>query len=336
MTMHDSLFGGGGGGVMASVQGSLVDVLLDPRMGLNRRLEAIHAVLDWAPLAPLARTVRAGRGGRPPYDGLAMLKALVLQRLYALSDPGLEEALGDRASFRRFCGFGLDAATPDETTLCRFRIDAARLGVVEAALAEVNRQLDAQGLILRTGTLVDASIVAARARKPPGEAGLGASAPGEPGAAWTRKGGRSHFGYKVHVGTDEGSGLIRSVRLTPAHVADIAVAPSLVGGDERAVYADKAYESRAWRTALRGQGIKDRIMHRGHKNQAKLPAPHARHNTLIAPRRAGVERTFASLKTRCGLARLRCYTFCRHLADVQTFAIVFNLRRAAGLAAPCP
>ena len=149
---------------MASVQGSLVDVLLDPRMGLNRRLEAIHAVLDWAPLARLGRTVRAGRGGRPPYDGLAMLKALVLQRLYALSDPGLEEALGDRASFRRFCGFGLDAATPDETTLCRFRIDAAQLGVVEAALAEVNRQLDAQGLILRTGTLVDASIVAARAQ----------------------------------------------------------------------------------------------------------------------------------------------------------------------------
>lgn len=316
---------------MASMQGSLADVLLDPRMGSNRRLEAINTVLDWAPLERLGRMVRAGRGGRPPYDGLAMLKALVLQRLYALSDPGLEEALQDRASFRRFCGFSLEWATPDETTLCRFRIDAARLGVIEAALAEVNRQLDAQGLILRTGTLVDASIVAARSRKPSAKAGLGARAPKEPGAAWTRKGGRSHFGFKVHVGTDEGSGLIRAVRLTPANVADIAVAPALVGGDEGAVYADKAYESRAWRMALRRQGIKDRIMHRSHKNQAKLPALQVRHNTLIAPRRARVEGTFASLKMRCGLARLRCYTFGRHLADVQTFAIVFNLRRAAGL-----
>ena len=307
-----------------SVQGSLADALIDPRMGSNRRLEAIHGVVDWVPLARLGASVRAGGRGRPAYDGLAMLKALLLQRLYALSDPGLEEALQDHASFRRFCGFGLDQATPDETTLCRFRIDAAKLGVIEAALAEVNRQLDARGLILRTGTLVDASIVAARSRKPDAQAGLGAGAPKEPGAAWTRKNNRSHFGYKVHVGADEGSGLIRDIRLTPANVADIAVAGALVQGD-------KAYESRAWRAALRARGIRDRIMHRSHKNQDKLPCWQARRNQLIAPRRAAVERTFASLKQRCGLARLRCYTFCRHLADLQTFAIVFNLRRAAGL-----
>lgn len=318
---------------MAFMQGSLADVLVDPRMGSNRRLEAINALLDWAPLERLAQTVRAGKGGRPPYAALAMLKALVLQRFYALSDPGLEDALQDRASFRRFCGFGLDQTTPDETTLCRFRIDAAKLGVMEASLTEVNRQLDAQGLILRTGTLIDASIVAARSRKPAANAGLGAGTPAEPGAAWTCKGGRSYFGFKVHVGTDEGSGFIRGLKLTPANVADIAVAGALVQGDEGAVYADKAYESKQWRAALAKQGIKDRIMHRSHKNQAKLPARQARRNNLIAPRRAAVERTFASMKMRCGLARLRCYTFCRHLADLQTFAVAFNLRRAAGLTA---
>ena len=316
---------------MAALQGCLADVLIDPRMGTNRRLDAINAQLDWAPLERLGCLVRAGATGRPAYGGLAMLKALVLQRLYALSDPGLEEALLDRASFRRFCGFGLDRTTPDETTLCRFRIDAAKLGVIEAALAEVNRQLDAQNLILRTGTLVDASIVAARSRKPSAQAGLGAGAPGEPGAAWTRKGGRSYFGFKVHGGTDEGSGLIRAVRLTPANVADVAVAGALVQGDERAVYGDKGFESRALRMALRQQGIKDRIMHRSHKNQVKLGFWQARRNQLIMPRRAAVERTFASMKQRCGLARLRCYTFCRHLADIQTFAIVFDLRRAATL-----
>ena len=321
---------------MAFVQGSLAEMLIDPRMGSNRRLEAINATLDWTPLARLGEMVRTGKVGRPAYDGLAMLKALVLQRLYALSDPALEEALQDRASFRRFCGFGLDQTTPDETTLCRFRIDAAKLGVIEAALVEVNRQLDAQGLILRTGTLVDASIVAARSRKPAAEAGLGAGTPAEPGAAWTRKGGRSYFGFKVHVGTDQGLGLIRAVKLTPANVADVAVADALVQGDEAAAYGDKGYESRAWRAVLKRRGIKDRIMHRSHKNQAELAPWQARRNQLIALRRAAVERTFAAMKMRYGLARLRCYTFCRHLADVQTFAIVFNLRRAAGLTQTWP
>ena len=98
--------------------------------------------------------------------------------------------------------------------------------------------------------------------------------------------------------------------------------------------ADKAYESRPWRAALTARGINGRIMHRSHKNQAGLPRLQARRNPLIAPRRAAVERTFASMKKRCGLVRLRCYTFCRHLADVQTFAIAFNLRRAAGLIHP--
>src|SRR4051795_6634630 len=96
-----------------------------------------------------------------------MLKALLLQRLYALSDPQLEEALFDRLSFRRFCGFAAGEGAPDETTLCRFRQDAAESGVLEACLDEVNRQLAAKGLMLRTGTLIDATIIDGGSR--PGE-----------------------------------------------------------------------------------------------------------------------------------------------------------------------
>ena len=210
----DSVAVGRGGLGDGRKQLSFADALSDPRLGANRRLEAIGAAIDWAPLAALSARLRPGRTGRPPYEPLVMLKALLLQRLYALSDPQLEEALFDRLSFRRFCGFAAGEGAPDETTLCRFRQDAAESGVLEACLDEVNRQLAAKGLILKTGTLIDATIIAAKSRKPERAAGLGAQVPSEPDAGWTKKNGRSHFGYRLHAGVDEGSGLIRRLVLT--------------------------------------------------------------------------------------------------------------------------
>jgi transposase, IS5 family len=96
-----------------------------------------------------------------------MLKALLLQQMYDLSDPALEEALLERVSFRRFCGFALDAATPDETTLCRFRNALKDAGLGEALFQEVLRQLEAAGFVLKTGTLIDATLVRCAVRPPP-------------------------------------------------------------------------------------------------------------------------------------------------------------------------
>jgi IS5 family transposase len=272
-----------------------------------------------------------------------MLKALLLQRLYALSDPQLEGALLDRLSFRRFCGFTGEDGAPDETTLCRFRQDAAASGVLEACLDEVNRQLFAKGLILRAGTLIDATIVEAKSRQPEAKAGLGAKVPSEPDADWTKKNGRAHFGYRLHTGVDAGSGLIRRIVLTSARVNESLVAEQLICGDERAVGAcpragrrpdpgaDKAYESKERRARLKRLGIKDRIMRRSHKNQAALPPWQTRRNRLIAPRRAAVERVFGTLKRLHGLVRARCTTLAHNLGDMLAFAIVHNLRRAAAL-----
>jgi IS5 family transposase len=127
--------------------------------------------------------------GRPGYPPLALFRALPLAQWYQLSDPGLEEALSDRLSFRRFCGFGLADGTPDETTLCRFRAALAERGLAEALFAEVNRQLDAKGLMLKAGTLIDATLVEAAVARPPAseggvstkdpEAGLHAARPEE-------------------------------------------------------------------------------------------------------------------------------------------------------------
>jgi len=318
---------------MSDGQMSLAEVFLDPRMGLRGKLKALSEIIDWTPLGGLAAQVRPGEVGRTPYPPLAMLKALYLASVYDLSDPALEEALIDRVSFRLFCGFGLENATPDETTLCRFRNDCAGAGVLEAAFAEVNRQLDEKGLIVRKGTLLDATIVAAASRRPPLSAGSKPALPSEPGASFTRKGGRSHFGYRVHIGVDQGSGIIRRLAFSPAHVNESSVADALIAGDEKAVYADKGYESKTRRRALKRRGIKDRIMHRSHKNQAALPHWQQRRNALIAPIRAAVERPFASFKRLYGRTRVRYRNFRHNLADFHRLATIYNLRRAITLAA---
>jgi IS5 family transposase len=312
---------------------SLADALADPRLGSNAKLTKIHDLIDWQRLEPLLAAIRAAETGRPPYSALCMVKAVYLQALYDLSDPGLEEALLDRLSFRRFCGFAIDASTPDETTICRFRATLARTGVLEACLGEVNRQLAAKGLVTRKGTLMDASLVAAKHNPPRREAGMGAGHAKEPGADWTNKNGKSYFGYKVHVGIDEGSGLIRKAVLTPARTQDVEIADRLVSGDERAVYADRGYESKAYRAVLRGRGIKDRIMHRRHKYMPELPRWMKRHNDLIARRRAPVEAVFSAMKRLYGKGRARCCSLLVNTADYLAFVTAYNLRRTCILLA---
>jgi transposase, IS5 family len=315
-------------------QGSLVEALLPAGFGRNERLERISGLIDWAPLEALVSQIRPGKEGRPPYEPLAMLKALLLQQWYGLSDPGLEEALLDRVSFRRFCGFALDAATPDETTLCRFRNALKDEGLGEALFREVLRQLDGAGFVVKTGTLIDATLVRSSARTPPTGStpkGEESRAAADPDANWTRQGAsrRHFFGYKAHVGVDEGSGLIRSRVLTPAKVYESEVADRLICGDERAVYADRAYEKKERRAMLRARGVKDRIQHRRHKHQKTLPRWQALRNKLIGRVRAAVERTFAILKGRYGWSRMRYGGLPANALHLDLTLIAFNLRTAA-------
>jgi len=301
----------------------------DPRLGSNKKLEEIDRMIDWSRLAALAQKVRPGVEGRPPFDALAMLKALYLQRLYDLSDPELEGALLDRLSFRKFCGFALEDPTPDETTILRFRHDAAQLGVLADCFALVTSQLEAKGFVLRSGTMMDASIIRAQRQPPPMSAGRGAVNPQEPDAGWTGRGGKTVLGYKAHVGVDQGSGLVRRVVVTSARVYESEVADDLICGDERAVYGDRAYPLKARRARLKSLGIKDRIMHRADKHHPKIMGWRARWNELVARRRAPVEAVFSAMKRLYGLARARspCLTYVA--ADVFAFATIYNLRRAA-------
>jgi IS5 family transposase len=315
-------------------QDSFIEALLPAGFGRNQRLERIAGLINWDRLSHLLGKVRSGETGRPPYEPLAMFKALLLQQWYGLSDPGLEEALLDRVSFRRFCGFALDAQTPDETTLCRFRNALRQAGLGEALFQEVLRQLEAAGYVLKTGTLIDATLVQSSGRTPargstPRETESRSSH--DPEANWTRRGaGReSFFGYKAHIAIDQGSGLIRARKLTGAKTYESEVADDLVLGDEKAVYADKAYEKRARREALKARGIKDRIQHRRNKHQKALPRWQVVRNKLIGHVRQAIERTFSQLKRRYGFTRMRYAGINANAFHLDLISIAYNLRTAA-------
>jgi transposase, IS5 family len=315
-------------------QESFIDALLPAGFGRNERLERIAGVIDWAPIGRLVATVRPGETGRPPYEALSMFKALLLAQWYGLSDPGLEEALLDRVSFRRFCGLALDATTPDETTLCRFRNSLKQAGLGERLFREVLGQLERAGFVLKTGTLIDATLVRSSGRTPPSGStprDVESRSEHDPDANWTRAGKDRHlfFGYKAHLAVDRGSGLIRACRLTGAKTYESEVADELVQGDERAVYADKAYEKQARRDGLKARGIKDRIQHRRKKNQRELPPWQAVRNKLIGRIRQAVERTFSQLKGRYRLTRMRYSGIAANTFHLDLVAIAYNLRTAA-------
>jgi IS5 family transposase len=257
-----------------------------------------------------------------------MFRTLLLQSLYGLSDAEAEEALCDRLSFRRFVGLSLEDEAPDHSTICRFRNLLIERGLLEKLFAELDKQLDEAGLILRRGTMLDATIIETTARRPGDR-----TASSDPDARFTRKQGKagSAFGYKAHVGVDEGSGLIRTVITTPANINDTTPADDLILGDESVVWADAAYHTHARQAALKARGIKPRLASRPNKHHPKLPPRLARYNQLIARRRAAVETTFATLKRRMGLSVIRYRGLAKARAQVLVAAIAFNLRRWVAL-----
>ena len=257
-------------------------------------------------------------------------KCLLLQQWYRLSDPGLEEELSDRLSFRRFVGLALADPVPDHSTLSRFRAELVRRGLSERLLAELNRQLDAKGLIVKTGTLIDASLVAADCRRP--KKGEPTERRSDPNATWNAMPEKPLFGYKMHLAVDQGSGLVRQAILTPGHVSDKAPFLALVQGDEQAVYADRGYDGWWYRAELARRGITDGIMAGSYWRRPLAADGHAR-NRALAPLRAPVERSFAILKRWYGYRRVRYRSLLRNALQLQLLALAMNLRRALALTA---
>ena len=307
-----------------------MDGWLRPGSGVGSdRLDRLTSLVKWYRFEKLLCRLRDAGRGRAAYAPLVMFKALLLQSLYGLSDAQLEEALGDRLSFRRFVGLSLADATPDHTTLCRFRLLLIDEGLLETLFSELDRQLEQAGVILKRGTMLDATLIETGAAARPDKDGT----PVDPDARFTRRSGKpgSTYGYKAHVGVDEGSGIVRAVITTPANVNDTVPADALIRGDEPVIWADGAYHTHAREAALKARGVKPRLMRRPNKHHPTLPPRLARYNRLIARRRAAVETTFATWKRRMGLIAIRYIGLRKAAAQVLLVAMAFNMRRWATL-----
>jgi IS5 family transposase len=260
-----------------------------------------------------------------------MFKVLLLQRWHGLSDPAMETALYDRLSFQRFAGLSLEDETPDHSTIWRFREKLGEDGRMERLMQELTRQLDTRGLLIKQGTLIDASLVTSAARRP--RMGESAISPVDPDARFGtgNERGRFTFGYKMHVAVDQGSSLVRECLLTPANIQEVSVAAALVPEQAGTVYGDRGYDSAQFRSYLAEHGCGDGVMRRARAKRPLSPAEVESNHALSLVRRA-VESVFGTLKRSYGFARMRFYNARRNTVAVLLACMAFNIKRVHSLA----
>ncbi|MCD0420830.1 IS5 family transposase [Rubrivivax sp. JA1024] len=287
-------------------------------------LEEMDRVVPWAALVEIVQPhyLRA-KTGRPPFALETMLRIHYLQQWFGLSDPAMEEALHDVPLYREFAR--LDGATqrlPDETTILRFRHLLERHDLAADMLRLVADLLQHKGLMLRTGTVVDATLIAAPSST------KNAEGERDPEMKQTRKGNNWYFGMKAHIGVDAASGLVHTVVATPANVNDLNVAGQLLHGEERNAFGDAGYqgvhkrpEARGptWNVALR-PGLRRLLDARDPQD-----AITERIEQLKASVRAKVEHPFRVLKRQFGFTKVRYRGLAKNTAQIQTLFALANL-----------
>ena len=307
----------------------------------DRLLEQIDKFIDWKQLEKeIEPLYKRSRRGRPTVPIIYSLKCLFLQYLYNLSDPQLEDALIDRLSFQRFLGISFEEEIPDFTTIWRFRERLAKSGVLEKLFEQIINMLEEKQLILRRGTLIDASIIKA-ARRPKkrredkqdnsnNQNKEEGSAQQDNDATLLRRGKHTYYGYKAHVGVDAGSGIIRKGSFTTASVHDSQEFDKLVCGDEASVFADKAYADSARKQRLRSQGVYCGILDKAYRNRG-LSQRQKKRNKQKSRVRGAVERVFAHFKKHYGFHRVRYVTRTRNEVHFKFLCMIYNIRRGLAL-----
>ncbi len=296
------------------------DLIARPEPRAASSLADLAALLDWAEIDRHLVGISAAVKGKPGWPPLALFRALLLATWHDLSDVRLAEALDDRTSFRRFCGFAAHEPTPERTAFVRFRRELARRGLDRVLFAAVTRQLEAKGVTVRTGTLVDATLVPSASIRGDGEARW---------AGHRRR--KPVHGYKAHVATDEGAALVRGVEVTTANVHDAAELEAVLPPEPGEVYGDSAFGGdRAW-SAIRARGGVPCVVHThtwgGPEALARLEA----HNARVRRVRCRIEKVFGTWKRSYGLRRMRWLGLARAGLQVRLAAMAYNLRRTVTL-----
>jgi IS5 family transposase len=315
---------------------SFADVVVGQLGGKRTQalLNQLDAAIDWESLAkPIRAVYRNDDGGAPAEPVVTMLKIVLLQKWFNLSDPQAEEQLNDRMSFRRFVGLRGQETAPDETTIVKFR-NRLRAADLDRKLFDlVNRSIAQRGLLVKEGTLVDALILEAPKGRKTGEKDESGNdkTTRDPEASFTQKHGRTYHGYKGHVAADR-NGIVTDFEFSTASHHDSRYIDELTKKEKRAVIADAAYADRDRRQRLESQGVTDGIAYKRQRGQKELPPMLRKINRIIASIRAPAEHTMARLR-KWGAARTRYRGERRNRFDFAMTLVAHNLRRAMWLAA---
>jgi IS5 family transposase len=287
-------------------------------------LDEMDRVVPWGALIDLITPhAPEGKRGRPPFPVETMLRIHFMQQWFTLSDPAMEEALHDVPMFRDFAGLNWDTRLPDETTILRFRRLLETHKLAPKILAVVNELLSAKGLLLRAGTVVDATLIAAPSST------KNASGGRDPEMKQSQKGQQWYFGMKAHIGVDAESGLVHTVRGSTGSVNDVVEANALLHGQESEAWGDAGYQGAAkrpdakanvrWNIAMR-PGMRKRL----NKNRL-IDNLTDQLERIKASIRAKVEHPFRVIKRQFGHTKVRYRGLKKNTAQLHTLFALSNL-----------
>ncbi len=288
-------------------------------------LDEMNLVVPWtellsliAPHAPRAKT------GRPPFELVTMLRIHFLQQWFGLSDLAMEEALFETALYREFVGLSSVERIPDRVSILRFRHLLEEHQLAPQILAVVNATLADKGLMLKQGTVVDATLIAAPSstKNQEGER--------DPEMHQTKKGNQWHFGMKAHIGVDADSGLVHTMVCTAANVNDVTQASALVHGEETDVFADAGYQGVTKREEVQGIDVNWHVAMRPGKRRAldkdsPMGAVLDQLEHVKARIRAKVEHPFRVIKRQFGHVKVRYRGLAKNTAQLHTLFALSNL-----------
>ncbi len=320
----------------------------------NDPLAKIDAVVRWEEFRPALEAVwrapageRKSAAGRKPWDAVVMFKAIVLCALYNLSDDQVEYQTRDRLSFMRFLGLGLEDKVPDAKTVWHYREQLAQAGVIETLFEAFDGYLEQRGYLAMGGQIIDASIVPVPIQRNSRGENARIKEGGTPegwadkparhsqkdiDARWTKKHGKSHYGYKNHVNVDRRHKLVRRYHVTDAAVHDSQVVDDILDPDNTAseVWADSAYRSAEIEAKLEEKGLKSRIHRKGHRNKP-LSEREQRGNKTRSKVRARVEHVFGAQSNDMGGTLVRSIGLVRARARIGLKNLTYNMRRLVQL-----
>ena len=287
-------------------------------------LDEMERVVPWQALVELINPYAPdGKRGRPPFAVETMLRIHFMQQWFTLSDPAMEEALHDIALFREFAGLSWDTPLPDETTILRFRRLLEEHKLAPQILVVVNDLLQGKGLMLRAGTVVDATLISAPSST------KNASGERDPQMKQSQKGKQWYFGMKAHIGVDADSGLVHTVRGTAGSVNDVVEANALLHGEEVQAWGDAVYQGAGKRPDAK-DGVRWNIaMRPGRRKQLDKTQLIDRLTDQLerikASIRAKVEHPFRVIKRQFGHVKVRYRGLAKNTAQLHTLFALSNL-----------